>query len=721
MENVAVSAHNPPAAGVSAVVGCAELAAEYDWSESDFGPQEHWAPAVEAVVRTLLEAAVPMAYCHGEGFAMVYNDRLATMLGPKHPHAWGQRVAVVAPESWTRPGLADVFDKVFAGGPSFHDDGEMLGLNVPQPGGAKEAYFVRSYSAVRDSDGSVLGVLIVAIEITSAVRRVEAVSELATALGSAVTVDDVAKAALQHAISSLDCETASVCLGGGEQGGWRVARWRGIEVWDEMAARLPLIWSGFREGARAPEAAVAETGQRFVAEGGGQLILPISGPEVEGSIGYLGMPRDLPDVQMVVLEACAQLVADAMVRARLYEAQRGAAELLQRTLLPQVLPLVPGVTLAARYQPVPTGTAAGGDFYDGFRLPDGRLVVTIGDVIGRGVAAATVMGQVRAGLRGAALTNPDPNAIFTALDELVSSLDLSWPAAAAYGQGSAYAGLAGFGGELFVTALLGVFDPATGELLLASAGHFPPAVVRCRTAASVQADPGRLAEFAKVKPGPPLGITGDRPVLRLVLEEGDALVAFTDGLLERHKRSLTQGQTTLLRTLTTMASTEPRSICQHLIDELIGDEGLEDDCALLALVRDSRVHHMASVLIPPHAGAVRGARRWVRGQLESWNLDEEIVAAAVMGVSELVTNVMLHAGTPARVNLELADRLLVTVEDTGVRGAPHRDTSNDRSASQGRGLALVEAISDDMGHSRGVGGSTVWFEIVLDSVGHSTP
>ena len=655
-----------------------------------------------------------MAYCHGAGYAMVYNDRFADMLGPKHPRAWGQRVAVVVPESWSRPGLAEVFDRVFAGGPSVHDEGEMLGRNPQRLVGPEGAYFVRSFSAVRDSDGSVLGVLVVAVEITAAVRRVEAVSDLATALGSAVTVDDVAKVALQHAVSSLDCEAASVCLGAGEQGGWRVARWRGTEVWDETAGRLPLIWSGFREGAKVPEVAVAETGQRFVAEDGGELILPIGGPDVEGSIGYLGMRREFPDAQMVVLEACAQLVADAMVRARLYEAQRGTAELLQRTLLPQVLPSVPGVTLAARYQPVTTGTAAGGDFYDAFTLPDGRLAVTIGDVMGRGVAAATVMGQVRSGLRGAALTNSDPNAIFTALDELVISLDLSWPAAAAYGQGSAYAGIAGFGGELFVTALLGVFDPATGELLLASAGHVPPAVVRRQVAASAQADPGRLAEFAKVEPGPPLGIPGNRPVLRLVLEEGDALVAFTGGLLERHERSLTQGQATLLRTLSTMASTDPRSICQNLVDELIGREGLEDDCALLTLFRDSRAHHMASVLVPPHAGAVRWARRWVRGQMESWGLDEEIVAAAVIGVSELVTNVVLHAGTPARVSLELADRLLVTVEDTGGRGAPQSQTNEDRSVSRGRGLALVAAISDAMGYERGVGGSTVWFEIVLD-------
>jgi anti-sigma regulatory factor (Ser/Thr protein kinase) len=135
------------------------------------------------------------------------------------------------------------------------------------------------------------------------------------------------------------------------------------------------------------------------------------------------------------------------------------------------------------------------------------------------------------------------------------------------------------------------------------------------------------------------------------------------------------------------------------------------------VVRDSRAHQMASVLVPPHTIAVRGARRWAHAQLESWDVDEEIVSAAVICVSELVTNVVQHAGTSARVTMELADRLLVTVEDTGSWSAP-RTGREDPSASQGRGLALVAAVSDAMGHARGVEGSTVWFELALDRKTH---
>jgi len=614
-------AADPPTAG------CAKFAAEYDWSDSDFGPQDQWAPAVEAVVRTLLEVSAPMAYCHGPNYTMVYNDRFADLLGARHPRAWGQSAPVVMPEIWSRPGYAEAVDGVFAGGSSFHDDGEMLDLKGRHQTHPDWAYLARSYSAVRDSDGSVLGVLVVVVEIAPVL----------------------------------------VLVGGAEQGSQGAARWGGIELWDQTVARRPLIWSGFRAGARPPEAAVAEPDQRFAVEGGGPLILPINGPDIGGSIGYLGMRRHLPDIQMV--------------------------------------------TLAARDQNDNAGTAAAGEFYDVVDMQDGKLAVTIGDVMAAGEAAAAVMAQIKVGLRGAVLKSSDPNAIFTALDGLVSHLDRSWPVASDGGHGSAAPASPGFGGELLVTALLGVFDPETGDLSLASAGHLPPAIVRRRAAGRAGSE--RLAEYAKVEPGPPLGITGNRPVLRMVLEEGDALVGFTDGLLRRQEQGLARGQASLLGTLTTMSSTAPRSISQHVVDDLIGDHGLEHDCALLVVVRDSRVHQMASVLVPPHAIAVRGARRWVRDQLESWGLGEEIVAGAVMGVSELVTNVGLHAGTSARVSMELADRLLVTVEDTGTWSTP-RAGREDQSASQGRGLALVAAVSDAMGHARGVDGSTVWFEIVLD-------
>jgi anti-sigma regulatory factor (Ser/Thr protein kinase) len=631
---VAATSQRPSAVAVSAAAdSCVVLAAEYDWSESEFGPREQWAPVVETVVRAVLQATVPVVYCHGAGHAMVYNDRFADVLGGQHPHAWGQRVDAVAPQIWTRRGLVELIEAVFAVGASLSDDGVRLG-----PDGAAESheqtYFVRRCSALRDSDGSVRGVVVVAAETASA----------------SVCVDGSA------------CLHGPACVGGGARRDLRVPRWRGVELWDETVACPPLIWSGFHACAGLSEAEGAQTGQRFVAEGAGELILLIGGADEAGPRGHRGMERRVGDAGMMAVAA-------------------------------------PPTRVAGR-------TAAGGDFYDGFSLPDGRLAVTIGDVKGCGVAAAAIMRQVRSGLRAATLTNSDPNAVFRELDELISDLDRSWPGASA--------GDAGFGGDLAVTALLAIFDPSTGALLLSSAGHFPPAVVRHPNGPNTQADPRPVAEFAKIEPGPPLGIPGHRPVLRLALVEGDALVAFTGGLLDPHERVPAQGLATLLGTLETMAATAPRSISQHVVDALIGSHAPEQDCALLVVVRDSRVHRAASVLVQPRASAVRGVRRWVRCQLTSWGLGEEIAAAAVMGVSELVSNVVLYAGTPARVSMELADRLLVMVEDTGTRGTPQRHSGEDQSALRGRGLALVGALADAIGHARGLCGSTVWFEMMLN-------
>jgi len=620
-QGFAPAADEPPAAG------CSTIAAEYDWAESDLGPRDHWDPVVDAVVRTLLETSAPMAYCHGAGYAMVYNDRFADLLGATHPRSWGQRAADVLPEIWARPGFAEAIDSVFDGGPPFHDDGEMVdltGTGQPHP---DWAYLARSYSPVRDVEDSVLGILVVVVEIAPVL----------------------------------------VLVDGAEPGDHGAARWRGTDLWDETAARGSLIWSGFRAGARAPEQAVAEPVQRFVAEGSGQRILPINGPDIRGSLGYRRGRRHLPDIQMV--------------------------------------------TLAARDRNDATGTGSGAEFYDVFGMPDGRHAIAIGQLVGAGMAAGTVAAQIKVGLRGAALTSSDPNVIFTALDELIGHLDQTWPPAPGQDQGTGSA-KTGFGGELFVTTLLGVFDPATGDLLLASAGHPPPAIVHRHGSASPPQAAGLLAEYAKVEPGAPLGIPGTRPVLQMVLEEGDALVAVTEGLLGRHDQDVARGRAALLRTLRTMPATAARSISQHVIDNLVGDHGLGKDCALLVVVRDSQAHQEASVLVPAHTIAVSGARRWVQAQLESWGLDEVSVANTVMCASELVTNVVQHAGTPARLTMELADRLLVTVEDTGTWSAP-RIGSEDHSAAQGRGLALVTAISDAMGHARGVDGSTVWFEMRL--------
>src|ERR1035437_3396 len=155
------------------------------------------------------------------------------------------------------------------------------------------------------------------------------------------------------------------------------------------------------------------------------------------------------------------------------------------------------VTLAARDRN-DIETTAGSEFYDVFGMPDGRLAATIGDVMGAGVAAGAVMAQIKVSLRGAALTSSDPNVIFTALDEFVSHLDRTWQALQGHDPDSVEVDRAGFGGEMFVTALLAVFDPATRALPLPRAP--PPGAAVCPGPGGG----GRTDPAPTPRPNPPL-------------------------------------------------------------------------------------------------------------------------------------------------------------------------------------------------------------------------
>jgi serine phosphatase RsbU (regulator of sigma subunit)/methylmalonyl-CoA mutase cobalamin-binding subunit len=217
-----------------------------------------------------------------------------------------------------------------------------------------------------------------------------------------------------------------------------------------------------------------------------------------------------PDVYVGESELVQQVLRlnDDLVRARREIAHQRdelarVAETLQRSLLPERLPALDGVRLLHRYVPG-TADAVGGDWYDAFVLPGGELALTIGDVAGKGVDAAAVMGQVRSAIRAYALDDADPAVVLTKTNRLVEA-----------------------GGQM-VTALLAVLDPRTRVLRYASAGH-PPALVL---------DPAGEASFLRGgRCGPLLIYEGDGSA-EASLEPGSRLVLYTDGLVERRDMGL---------------------------------------------------------------------------------------------------------------------------------------------------------------------------------------
>ncbi|WP_377269060.1 SpoIIE family protein phosphatase [Peterkaempfera sp. SMS 1(5)a] len=216
------------------------------------------------------------------------------------------------------------------------------------------------------------------------------------------------------------------------------------------------------------------------------------------------------------LDALAGQCALAVERSWLYERERQAALSLQRSLLPRRLPAVRGVEVGYRYLPGAPGTEVGGDWYDCFQLPDDRVAMVVGDVIGKGLTAAAGMGRVRSALRALAFTDPEPAAVLAGLDRLFTATEDD---------------------ESLTTVIYGVLDPATGELAIGDAGHLPALVVSADGRARL-VDAGPAAT--------PLGIAEPRTQRVVRLDPGDIVVGFSDGLVETRTRGLQQGLDLLL-------------------------------------------------------------------------------------------------------------------------------------------------------------------------------
>jgi GAF domain-containing protein len=229
-----------------------------------------------------------------------------------------------------------------------------------------------------------------------------------------------------------------------------------------------------------------------------------------------------------------------------------AAERLQRAVLPELPDDIPGWEVASYYSPAGR-TEIGGDFFDVLPQADGRLVVLVGDVMGRGVRAAAAMAQMRAAIRAYVAVDPDPAHVLGMMDRLFTAYDV---------------------GQL-VTLVYLVADPAQDLVAMVNAGHPPPVVLRA--AGSVEQLPSTG--------GPPLGTgQGDREVTTFDLAVGDLLLAFTDGLIERRDEDIDVGQGRVLDDVAHLSDGALAARLEELVTTL-RDHTRSDDVAALALRR----------------------------------------------------------------------------------------------------------------------------------------
>jgi PAS domain S-box-containing protein len=258
------------------------------------------------------------------------------------------------------------------------------------------------------------------------------------------------------------------------------------------------------------------------------------------------------DDDAALVRGLARQLALGLHNAELSAREHTVAETLQRAVLPAELPVVEGVDLAAVYLPATEGIMVGGDFHDAFPVGPGLLGVVVGDVVGHDITAASVMGQLRNGLRTVAALHRDPE---TVLADTQRALVRLLP-------------------DALATVFYGVLDVASGELVYANAGH-PPAVVSNHTG----------VRFLDDVSGPMLGADPEAAfgAGRTRLEPGSTLVMFTDGLVEERDRPVDVGLDQLRRTLVAAGDGDPSAVCELLTGALLGDRGRSDDVCILAV------------------------------------------------------------------------------------------------------------------------------------------
>ncbi|MFI1723798.1 SpoIIE family protein phosphatase [Streptomyces sp. NPDC020489] len=380
--------------------------------------------------------------------------------------------------------------------------------------------------------------------------------------------------------------------------------------------------------------------------------------------------------------------AEAAERLRASERrQRETAVTLQRSLLPQVLEEPDDLRIAATYQPGGTEAAVGGDWYDVITLGGGRTALVIGDVMGRGVRAAAVMGQLRTAVRAYARLDLPPHEILQLLDGLATEIDANQIA----------------------TCVYAIHDPNEGKLVYASAGHLP-ILVRDESGAVLRADEPT---------GPPLGTGGwVHASGSIPLGPGATAVLYTDGLVERRNEDLDEGIAALERALSGATGT-PQVVCDRLVRSAGVTADHDDDVAVLVLQQpartgpDSDLFRNAALELLGGIEAAPRARAFASGVLTSWRFPTELHDLGVLAASELVANSLQHGTPPMRLRLRRTDRRLIIEVTDGDDHLPRRRRAEHGDES-GRGIAIVATIASNWGSRRTPGGGkAVWCEFVL--------
>ncbi len=516
-----------------------------------------------------------------------------------------------------------------------------------------------------------------------AVARLEDVQKVTEATLAFLDLDDLLTELLQRVTDILHADTAAVLLVEDDGRTLAARAAKGLEEEVERGFRLP-VGRGFagRVAATREPMAIPDLDNSPVT-----VVNPLMREKrvrsllgvpliVEGTvIGVLhvGMltQRQFSDSDIQLLQLVADRVALSIERSRL-AIQGRIAQTLQRSLLPHSLPQLPGLSMAAWYLPAAEETAVGGDWYDVIELDHRRLGLTIGDVAGHGMAAATYMGQLRSTVRAYALEVERPAELLAKVSRFADQEH-----------------------SRMATVIYATLNLDTWVVDFARAGHPYPLLLRA------DGTPTYLTEAG----GPPLGsgAVGEYDQQRVVLGPAETLLFYTDGLIERRGRTLSDGEAALIEAAAA-APDEPELMCRTVIERLTEGIDIPDDIAVLA-IRTVGLHDTLEVEVPAQPEQLATVRHLIRRWVAAKGGTDDDCAAFAIAVTEACANSVEHAYGPRDASIGLRAELTrgeatVSVRDHGAWREP-------RSENRGRGIPVMKEFMDDVAIETGDQGTTV--------------